>query len=130
MSKYILVVDDEDDVREILDLILGTLEIPIQHVIDGKAAVETITQQLPLVMILDLEMPKYDGQYVINYLREQEIDVPIIVFTSHTITPELSNRLDIPEARMFQKGSVSMTVLRQQVINIVRKDIDIDLSLL
>lgn len=130
MSDYILVVDDEPDVREILELVLGTLELPIKDVHNGYDALVAIREELPLVMLLDLQMPEYDGQYVLGQLKQHNIMLPIIIFTSHHITPELADRLDISEERMFQKGSVSMTKLRQQVIEIVGEKLEIDVSLL
>ena len=130
MNKYILVVDDEPDAREILDLVLGTLEVDVVEVPDGREALNAILDQIPLVVISDLEMPKFDGRYVIQELYNHNIDVPIIIFTSHIITPELAQSLGIPVNRMFQKGSVSMTELRRQVMDLIHDEIDVDLSFL
>ena len=130
MSDYILVVDDEPDVREILELVLGTLQLPVQDVHNGYDALIAIQEDLPLVMLLDLQMPEYDGQYVLDQLKRRNIMLPIIIFTSHDITADLADKLDISEERMFQKGSVSMTKLRHQVIEIVGEKLQIDISLL
>src|SRR5687767_7935489 len=111
MSKYILVVDDEKDAREILDLVLGTLDITVREVNNGKAALDLILKNPPLIMILDLEMPQYDGRFVLDEMRQRGIEIPTLIFTSHIINTELAHKLGIAEEKMFQKGSVSMTRL-------------------
>jgi CheY-like chemotaxis protein len=130
MNNYILVVDDENDAREILDLVLGTLDIPIHQVTNGKAALDIITQNPPLIMILDLEMPQYDGRFVLDELRHHKLDIPTLIFTSHLINTDLARKLGVAEERMFQKGSVSMTRLRQIVVGIIGNNLNADLLLL
>jgi CheY-like chemotaxis protein len=124
MNKYILVVDDEKDAREILDLVLGTLDITVQEVTNGKAALDLLVKNPPLVMILDLEMPQYDGRFVLDEMRKRNIDIPTLIFTSHLINADLAHKLGIAEEKMFQKGSVSMTRLRQVVVGIIHSHLD------
>ncbi|HUF29583.1 MAG TPA: sigma-54 dependent transcriptional regulator [Gemmatimonadaceae bacterium] len=48
---------------------------------DGDAALETLTREAVDCIILDLEMPGRDGFAVLRAMREQKIDVPVVVYT-------------------------------------------------
>jgi CheY-like chemotaxis protein len=115
-----------------LDLILGTLEIPIIQASDGKEALTVIKDNSPILIVLDLEMPNLDGKTVRRILKDDPAtaDIPILVFTAYQVTPRLAKELEIEEERLLQKGSISMTHLRDKVIELIRDSISIDLSLI
>lgn len=77
----ILLVDDEDQIRNIVRMYLTREGYIIKEAADGKVALEIIdTEQFDLI-ILDLMMPKIDGWAVCREVRARSA-VPIIMLTA------------------------------------------------
>jgi CheY-like chemotaxis protein len=127
-TPYILVVDDDPDVREILELVLSTLPVRIMYAHDGSEALIFIKILNPLLILLDLSMPHVDGRAVLRTLRSstKTSDIPIIIFTAHHITDELLWELKLPVEQVICKGTTSMTDLRHRVIHLLRHHISVE----
>lgn len=130
MAEDIIIVDDDPDAREILRLILGTLEIPIRQAKDGIEALELITHDPPLLIMLDLAMPRLDGRAVLAALQSnpETSDIPVLVFTADTVSEDKAQELNLPSSRLMRKGGLSMTQLRETVIKDVKDFLTLDLS--
>ena len=78
----ILVVDDEQAVRESLrrSLIFNGYEVILAE--DGVEAIETINREQPELIILDVMMPRKDGLEVCRTLRSTGYDRPILILTA------------------------------------------------
>ncbi len=120
-ADHILIVDDDPDTREILDLVLGTLEIPVHQARDGREALNDILTSRPRLIMLDLSMPGLDGRAVLDALRvsADTAALPVIVFTASPVTPELAEQLHVPPSRILRKGNLSMTRLRDIALGIL-----------
>lgn len=77
----ILVVDDEANVRRILEIRLGMVGYDVVTAADGLEALVVYRHQVPDLVVLDVKMPKLDGFGVCQALR-QESGVPIIMLTA------------------------------------------------
>ena len=77
----ILVVEDEPSIREIVSLYLGRAGYQVTVVKDGQAALESLSSQLPDLVVLDLMLPGVDGLEITRWLRERG-DTPIIMLTA------------------------------------------------
>ena len=130
MGKGILIVDDDPDAREILELVVGTLELPIRQARDGNEALRLIAEDLPLLIILDLSMPGMGGMEVLRILKSNFATayLPVLIFTAGVITDDLADTLQIPIERIMRKGNLSMTHLRERVIEIAGDAVQVDLS--
>lgn len=81
----ILIVDDEQDMRESLEEFFADEGYEVRTAEDGAVAMELLDgPELPCIVILDLMMPVLDGNEVIDRMRQSErlATVPIIVTTS------------------------------------------------
>jgi eukaryotic-like serine/threonine-protein kinase len=84
--RRILVADDDEDFRELLQIVLQR-DFPgadIECVADGRAAVAAFDRQTPSAVVLDLHMPELDGFGVTALLRARPSSrvVPIIIMTA------------------------------------------------
>lgn len=84
MSKKILVIDDEADLRK---MVVARLEKAGYHVIpavDGKTGLEKMRTENPDVVLLDLMMPGVDGYEVCRQKAgDPELKkIPVILFTA------------------------------------------------
>ncbi|MBS1250850.1 MAG: Sensor histidine kinase TmoS [Chloroflexi bacterium] len=79
----ILVIDDNQTMRNSVIRILGSENYTTQEAVDGQEGLEKALGNPPDLILLDLEMPKLNGLEVINALRDREVNIPIILMTSH-----------------------------------------------
>ena len=77
----ILVVEDEPSIREVVSLYLRRAGYQVTVVADGQAALESLSAQLPDLVVLDLMLPGVDGLEITRWLRERG-DTPIIMLTA------------------------------------------------
>ncbi len=80
----VLVVDDDDDVREILSLVLEAEGFRVRTAWNGREALNELARLDAGVMLLDLRMPIMSGWEVIEVLREEGRlrRIPIAICTS------------------------------------------------
>jgi CheY-like chemotaxis protein len=85
MMTYVLIVDDDPDAQEILADIAEAMGFNTQCAGDGQEALELILAEVPLLVMLDLMMPKLDGFGVLARLRASPAtrDIPVIVVTAY-----------------------------------------------
>jgi len=82
-KKLVLVVDDEDDIREILAETLAGLDFEYMTAADGEEAIDCLDKHNDIidVVICDLKMPKVSGDQVIAYGAKHYPLIPIIILT-------------------------------------------------
>lgn len=90
----ILVVDDEQPVRESLRRSLRFNGYDVLTANDGLEAVETVRSENPELLILDVMMPNMDGLEVCRTLRGEGWDRPILVLTARDGVSDLVAGLD------------------------------------
>src|SRR5687768_16984683 len=80
----VLVVDDEEDVREGLRELLEEEGFAVEVAADGKEAMAELARFRPCVVILDLLMPHMDGNEVYQAMQSDPAltDIPVIISTS------------------------------------------------
>ena len=80
----ILVVDDSQPVREFIVQALASQEgFTTLEASDGVEGLEMALADAPDLILLDLEMPRFNGFQVLDALRVQQADIPVILITSH-----------------------------------------------
>lgn len=81
MSKNILVVDDEQKIRELLTLYLNQEGFNVSTALNGKDALRQLAQKNFNLIILDVMMPAIDGWEVCRQIRKDS-NIPIIMLTA------------------------------------------------
>lgn len=80
--KKVLVVDDEESIVTLLSFHLEKAGYEVAAVMDGLSAYEKASSSNYDFIILDLMLPKMDGIEVCKKIRQEQIDVPIIMLTA------------------------------------------------
>ena len=89
MVTKILVIEDEDETREIFLRCLAFEKFGAIGAEDGKTGVELAIQHQPDLIVCDIMMPDMDGYGVLTALRQQEMVLPIpFIFLSAKVTME------------------------------------------
>jgi two-component system response regulator AtoC len=83
MSKRVLIVDDEKNMRWVLGQSLSGDGFEVAEAADGNEALAAVAAQEPDVMVLDHRMPDKDGMEVLRTLRSKGSTFPIIMLTAH-----------------------------------------------
>jgi DNA-binding NarL/FixJ family response regulator len=79
----VVIVDDQTLVRHGIRALLEIADVEVVgEAADGAAALEVVGDVAPDVILLDLRMPRYDGLWTLDRLREQGSDVPVLVLTT------------------------------------------------
>jgi DNA-binding NtrC family response regulator len=81
--RRILVVDDEQNMRNALSILLEKHNYAVCTASDGKEAIATIEGgEVIDLIITDLKMPNVDGIGVLNYLTEKKHKIPLVLITA------------------------------------------------
>ena len=80
-NEKILIVDDEPNIRQILETRLSIRGYKVISAADGEQALKIFRKEQPDLVVLDIMLPKIDGYGVCNELRK-ESKVPIIMLTA------------------------------------------------
>lgn len=78
---YVLIVDDDPHIRELVSVILAKEGYQVQQASDGKEAMDAMEDAPADMVILDIMMPNMDGWELCRNLREQ-YDIPILMVTA------------------------------------------------
>jgi len=81
--KQVLVADDEDNLRRVLQAQLQRDGYEVHGVADGEAVLQAMAEHHIDVLITDLRMPKLDGMQVLKSVSERFPNVPVIMITAH-----------------------------------------------
>jgi two-component system, chemotaxis family, chemotaxis protein CheY len=81
--RRVLVVEDDDSIREMLELALADEGYEVLSAPNGAVALELLERAAPDVILLDMKMPVMDGwQFALNYQQRMCGQAPLIVFTA------------------------------------------------
>lgn len=81
--KKILLVEDNDFIRKMYLMKLGkSSEFEVIEAADGQAALEAFHKNKPDMILLDIMMPKMSGLQVLETLRKEGSQVPVIILSN------------------------------------------------
>ena len=117
---YILAVEDDAALRELLRRTLEQAGWEVIEAADGRMALEQIAHRRPSLILLDLMLPEIDGIQVIDELQAspEGREIPIIVLTAKELTPAEHQRLNATVAQILQKGTYSGEDLLRHVCDL------------
>jgi UDP-3-O-acyl N-acetylglucosamine deacetylase len=81
--KTILIVDDEDNVRESVREVLTDEGYHVVDTADGTRVPLLIEQEKPGLVLLDIWMPEIDGIELLKEIKRQEPDMPVVMMSGH-----------------------------------------------
>ena len=88
MTKCILVVEDEEDNRQILRDLLATSGYEMVEAQDGEQALAAVDQHRPDLILMDIQLPIMDGYEATRRIRANPANkrIPIIAVTSYVLS--------------------------------------------
>jgi CheY-like chemotaxis protein len=121
-TTRLLVVDDDLLVHDLVVQLLEGEAYDVQTASDGREALAAISRRRPDVILLDLLMPQMDGFGVLEEMRQdpQLRDIPVIVFTAKTLTPDEQGRLDQVTSHVIRKAGLESELLFDELRSALR----------
>ena len=95
-SNYILVVEDEKDIRELIRYNLRQEDFEVTGVATGPKALKAIKRRTPILILLDLMLPGISGLELCRTLKDSPTnrDIPIIMITAKSEDVDVVKGLD------------------------------------
>lgn len=93
ISGAVLVIDDEDSVRDAIREILGSAGIPVITAVNGSSGVQIYQNQQQEIglVLLDLSMPGLSGSETFAQLRRINPDVPVVLTSGYSESEALGH---------------------------------------
>lgn len=121
-KKRILIVDDEPNVRLMLETTLASVGYEVAQAVDGQAALDILSshgQDVDLVL-LDLLMPRLDGMELLRRLRAIGNIVPVVILTAHGSIPEAVEAMKLGAIDFLAKPTTP-DALRRVVADVIAR---------
>jgi len=95
MSKRILVVEDQEDNRQILRDLLGNAGYELIEAVDGEQPLAAYAKQRPDLILMDIQLPVLDGYETTRRIRTdpESKGIPIIAVTSYALAGDEAKAL-------------------------------------
>lgn len=109
MCIKIMLADDHLLMREGIRKLLefdGTIKV-VEEASDGEECIEKIKVSEPEVLLLDINMPKKNGIEVLKIIKDEKIDVKVLILTVHNEIEYLIKAVDIGVDGYILKDSES-----------------------
>ena len=115
MTGPILVVDDNDDLRETVQMLLEAQGFSVAAAADGRAALEHLrTGARPVLILLDLMMPDMNGWQFLEHMRRDPGTgaIPIVIMTAHKSVDLAALAPEDVLHKPFDAGKLLATIAR------------------
>ncbi len=116
----ILIADDSWIARTTLRKILKPLSAELVEAEDGSTAMEMIRKRNPDLILLDILMPGLDGTDILRIMKEEAIDIPVIVFSADIQDSTVKLVKDLGATEFIHKPADPVTLL-----DTIRKKIEV-----
>lgn len=88
-----LIVEDDPAIRRLVEKLLSRRHIEIDTAHDGREAVNKLTAGTYSVLILDLMVPEVNGFEVIEFIKRENMNIPVAVVSA--VSQQALTRLDL-----------------------------------
>ena len=123
----VMVVDDSITMRKVTGRVLERHNYEVLTAKDGVDAIEKLTDRVPDVMLLDIEMPRMDGYELATHMRNDVRlrGIPIIMITSRTGEKHRQRAFEIGVDRYLGKPYQEADLMRNvdEILKVQRGDL-------
>ena len=104
-TKVVLLVEDNDDNRNVYSLLLRHVGYEVVEASDGQAAIEAVLTRKPDLILLDISIPKIDGWTVARMLKDVPATstIPLVAVTAHAFQKDRAIATEIGFAAYMAK---------------------------
>jgi PAS domain S-box-containing protein len=99
----IVLIDDEEDIRQVLSIVLSDAGHIVSTAEDGKSGIELCEEISPQIVITDIRMPGMDGIKVLEILKKQSPEIEVIVLTAFGEMKQAAKALQLDASDYINK---------------------------
>ncbi len=82
-AKRALIIDDEPDIRELLEITLGRMQIDTQSAAGIQQAKQLLSENTYDLCLTDMRLPDGNGLEIVEYIQQHQPQLPVAVITAH-----------------------------------------------
>lgn len=123
MEKRILVVDDEEEIRELIVMSIEGLGLSIVEAPNGQEALKLIQESPFHLVVSDLNMPIKGGISLLEDVRKFDSNLPFIFLTGFTDKESLG-----AAATLGAAGFIEKPFQQKEIVQAVKKTLDLEKS--
>ncbi len=86
MTEKVLIVDDEPDIRELLEITLGRMSLATESAADLTSARRLLSTEKFSLCLTDMRLPDGDGIELVKYIQKEYKQMPVAMITAHGST--------------------------------------------
>ena len=124
MAK-ILIIEDEPDIAETERMLLERDDFSVDIALGGAEGIKMMRSAKPDVILLDLMMPGVSGKDVLEHIKKNKVDIPVIIVTA--LSSAKGIRLELQKNYRID-GFVSKTYLVEDLVREVRSVLQVNRS--
>ena len=102
-KKHILVVDDDESIRELFECIIEDLGFLCTTVSDGEAGIEKVRQVNYDLIFLDIKMPKLNGIDTLREIRKTHPDILVTMMTGFSVDDLVQEAMSLKACEVLYK---------------------------
>lgn len=122
-KPLVLIIEDDDATRKIVGTQLKSINIECIEAKNGAIGVELAHSCAPDLIVLDLDLPQFDGFELVSMLRaEKACETPLLVYTGQDLSQQERAMLSLGITKHLTKSTCSMTEFLDSVKELLLLD--------
>lgn len=93
-----LVVEDDPAIRRLVEKLLTRRRIAIDTASDGRTAIRKLSTETYSVLVLDLMVPELNGFEIIEYIKRENLPIPVAVVSA--VSQQALTKLDLDVVKL------------------------------
>ncbi len=116
-DKHVLLIDDDEEYREVLSKILGDEGFSVVQAKSGKEAMAKLREARPSLILLDIRMPEMDGFEFLRHLRQadQWKSIPVTILSGADLTDDQLTEVNRQMIDYVRKSDLTLDSIAQTI---------------
>jgi two-component system, NtrC family, response regulator HydG len=119
--KNILIVDDEEEAIDVLSDFLSDLGYSVKTALNGEEALEVLINKKVDIVLLDLRMPRIDGEGILKIIRDLNPATAVIVMTGYSDGGRTKEKIMKYNVKHYLEKPLDLTVIEKLVTSITEE---------
>jgi len=124
MPKTILIIEDDEFFRDLVDKKLISEGFDVAKAVDGEEGIKKIKEEKPDLILLDLLLPNIDGFEVLERIKKDPAtaSIPVIILSNLGQKEEVEKGLEFGAADFLIKAQFTSDEIIEKVKNVLAKN--------